>query len=180
LSGLGLRFQVRPQKVDETRIGDEPAAEYALRLAGAKARAGAEPGELVLGADTVVLIDSALLGKPRDPQQAREMLRHLSGREHSVLTAVAVYEPGASREVSTLEQSRVRMASLTDEEIDWYVETREPLDKAGAYAVQGLGGMFVEAVFGNYTNVVGLPLPATYRLFRELGYDLRSFIAPTA
>lgn len=146
-----------------------------LRLAKAKAAAQAYPGELVLAADTVVVIDGELLGKPADPADARRMLGRIAGREHTVLTAVALDEPGRDRRAAAVATSRVRMADLSPEEIDWYVATGEPLDKAGSYAVQGLGALFVEEVFGNYTNVVGLPLPLTHRLFRELGYALRDF-----
>jgi septum formation protein len=129
----------------------------------------------VLGADTVVVVDGELLGKPRDPADARRMLARIAGREHTVLTGVALEEPGRDRRVSALERSRVRMAALTSEEIDWYVATGEPLDKAGSYAVQGIGSLFVEEVHGNYTNVVGLPLPLTRRLFREMGWELLGF-----
>ncbi len=177
LAGLGLRFAVRPVDLDESPLpGEEPAATV-LRLAAAKAAAVAHPGELVLGADTVVVLDGLLLGKPRDPERrARRMLAAIAGREHTVLTGVALREPGRDRQAAALETSRVRMAALTAEEVAWYVATGEPLDKAGAYAVQGLGALFVEAVFGNYTNVVGLPLPAVRRLFAELGYDVRDFL----
>jgi septum formation protein len=182
LSGLGLAFTVRPVDLDETSLpGEEPRA-YVLRLAREKAAARTEPGELVLAADTIVVLDGDLLGKPRDEEDARRMLGRIAGREHTVLTGVALREVGhAGRDlrqaavVTAVEVSRVRMAAMSPEQIAWYVRTGEPLDKAGSYAVQGLGALFVEEVFGNYTNVVGLPLPATYRLFAELGYDLRSF-----
>jgi nucleoside triphosphate pyrophosphatase len=146
-----------------------------LRLAKAKAAARAHSGELVLAADTVVVLDGELLGKPTDPADARRMLARIAGREHTVLTAVALEEPGQERRVSAVESSRVRMAALKPEEIAWYVDTGEPMDKAGSYAIQGIGALFVEEVFGNYTNVVGLPLPLTGRLFRELGYELLGF-----
>ena len=176
LAGLGLRFAVRPVDLDESPLaGEEPAATV-LRLAAAKAAAVAHPGELVLGADTVVVLDGLLLGKPRDPEDAARMLAAIAGREHTVLTGVALCEPGRDRQAAALETSRVRMAALTAEEVAWYVATGEPLDKAGAYAVQGLGALFVEEVFGNYTNVVGLPLPAVRRLLAELGYDARDFL----
>jgi septum formation protein len=183
LGGLGAVFAVRPVDLDETpRPGEAPRA-YVLRLALEKAAAGAVRAvsmgerELVLAADTVVVLDGDLLGKPRDEADARRMLGRIAGREHTVLTGVALHEPGAGepRRASTVETSRVRMAPMGEEEIAWYVATGEPLDKAGSYAVQGLGALFVEEVFGNYTNVVGLPLPATRRLFAELGYDLRQF-----
>ena len=110
-----------------------------LRLAAAKAAAVAHPGELVLGADTVVVLDGLLLGKPRDPDDAARMLAAIAGREHTVLTGVALCEPGGDRQAAELETSRVRMAALTAEEVAWYVATGEPLDKAGSYAVQGSG-----------------------------------------
>jgi septum formation protein len=146
-----------------------------LRLAQEKAAAEAHPGELVLAADTVVVIDGELLGKPRDPEDARRMLARIAGREHIVLTGVALEEPARDRRASAITSTRVRMAALTPEQIEEYVATSEPLDKAGSYAVQGIGALFVEEIFGNYTNVVGLPLPLTWRLVRELGYELLDF-----
>lgn len=135
----------------------------------------ASEAELVLAADTVVVIDGDILGKPRDARDARSMLRRLAGRAHTVFTGVALTDGGSRTTVDTLERSRVEIALLSDEELDWYVATGEPLDKAGSYAIQGLGALFVTAVTGNYTNVVGLPLPPTQALFHDLGYDLRQF-----
>lgn len=107
------------------------------------------------------------------------MLCRIAGREHTVYTGVALEEPGADgaapRRTADVDAAQVRMAALSDERIAWYVGTGEPLDKAGSYAVQGLGALFVEAIAGNYTNVVGLPLPLTARLFADLGYDLLRF-----
>ena len=128
-----------------------------------------------MAADTDVVIDGEILGKPRDPEDACRMLARIAGREHTVLSAVALEEPGCDRRASGMATSRVRIAPLTPERIQWYVATGEPLDKAGSYAVQGIGALIVEEVFGNYTNVVGLPLPLTWRLFRELGYELMDF-----
>jgi septum formation protein len=179
LAGLGLAFTVRAADVDETpRPGEIPAA-CVRRLAVAKATARSEAGELVLGADTVVVLDGQLLGKPRDPAGARHMLAAIAGREHTVLTGVTLHGESDGRQETAVEASRVRMARMSSREIEWYVATGEPLDKAGSYAVQGVGALFVEAIYGNYTNVVGLPLPATCRLFRALGYDWRWF-APGA
>jgi septum formation protein len=175
LGGLGLRFTIRAADLDETPHPGEAPDETVLRLAREKAAAQAHPGELVLAADTVVVIDGELLGKPRDPEDARHMLGRIAGREHTVLTAVALEEPGRDRRAVEMATSRVRMAPLTPERIEWYVATGEPLDKAGSYAVQGIGALFVEEIFGNYTNVVGLPLPLTQRLVREIGYDLMDF-----
>lgn len=174
LAGLGVRFTVRPVDLDETpRPGEEPR-EYVLRLAREKATARLEPGELVLAADTSVVLDGEILGKPADQAEAREMLGRLAGREHTVLTGIALAGGGDGARTE-VEASRVRIAAMSDEEIAWYAATGEGLDKAGAYAAQGVGALFVEAIAGDYTNVVGLPLPATYRLFREAGRDLRDF-----
>ncbi len=195
LRNLGVEFTVRPVDVDESPRGEEPPELYVLRLARTKARAaiaselgagfqGAPPArrEIVLAADTIVALDGELLGKPRDPADARRMLERLSGREHEVLTGVAVIraqtEHGRAKGAQTehvraaVARTRVRFAELSAAEIEWYVASGEPLDKAGAYAVQGLGALFVERLDGNYSNVVGLPLPLTYRLLREAGFSL--------
>ena len=184
LGMLGLRFAVRPADVDESvRPGEAPDA-YVLRLALEKARALARPGELALGADTVVVIDGDILGKPQDFEDACRMLARIAGREHTVYTGVGLHEAaagdvgGGERQASAVATSRVRMAAMDEAEIRWYAATGEPMDKAGSYAVQGVGAVFVEEVQGNYTNVVGLPLPLTRRLFAELGYDLRDWIIP--
>lgn len=177
LDGLGVRFTVRPVDVDETPLPDEAPLAYVERLARVKAAERVGPGELVLGADTTVVLDGEILGKPADEAEARSMLARLAGREHTVLTGVSLVQAdtGEPKQATVVESSKVRIASLTEEEIAWYVATGETLDKAGSYAVQGIGAMFVEAVEGDYSNVVGLPLPATYRLFHEMGHDLRRF-----
>ncbi|HUO85957.1 MAG TPA: Maf family protein [Thermoanaerobaculia bacterium] len=181
LAALGLTFDVRPVDLDETpRQGEEPRA-YVARLAGEKAAADVRPGELVLAADTVVVLPGEppeLLGKPGGAAEAEAMLARLAGREHTVLTGVALTsgEVGVGPPAVVVEESRVRIAALGPQEIAWYVATGEPLDKAGAYAIQGIGALFVEAVRGNYSNVVGLPLPAVFRLFAGAGHDLRDFL----
>ena len=192
LAGLGLDFTVRPVDLDETPHPGEAPRAYVARLAQEKAAADARPGELVLAADTVVVLPGegeggghALLGKPTGPAEAEAMLARLAGREHLVYTGVALLEAGGGdgaeggRRAVAVEESRVRIAALSAAEIAWYVATGEPLDKAGAYAIQGIGALYVEAVEGNYTNVVGLPLPAVRRLFDELGHDLTGFLAGT-
>lgn len=168
LAALGIPFTVASADVDETVGPGESAHAAAARLARLKAAAVAErqPDEWVLAADTLVLLDGAVLGKPRDDAEAREMLRTLSGREHRVVTAVRLAR-GESPALEAIEESRVRIAPLDPEEIGWYVATGEPLDKAGAYAVQGLGARFVESVDGSFTNVMGLPARTVYRLLRE-------------
>jgi len=192
LASLDLDFTVRPVGVPEVRARGEAAADYVLRLAREKAAAGARPGELVIAADTVVVLpaegdhgeaeDGAgaadeVLEKPADAADARRMLRRIAGRRHTVLTGVALLHTAASaaEEVSEVTASRVWMAPLSEAEIAWYVDTGEPMDKAGSYAIQGLGALLVEAVEGNYTNVVGLPLPTVYRLAARVGCDLRRF-----
>ncbi|HEX5715964.1 MAG TPA: Maf family protein [Thermoanaerobaculia bacterium] len=172
LEGLGVRFKVRPVDLDESPLPGEAPGDYVLRLAIEKAAARVEPGELVLAADTTVVVDGEILGKPRDDGDARRMLRLLAGREHAVLTGIALNGSGKAAEV---DETLVRFAPLSEAEIDWYVSTGEPRDKAGAYAIQGLGSLFVEAVEGSYSNVVGLPVPRMYRLFARLGYDLKAF-----
>ncbi len=172
LRSLGLAPLVRPVDVDETPLPGETAEQCVLRLARAKAAARAEPGELVLAADTLVTLDGELLGKPANADEARAMLARLAGREHLVATGVALRDGTDGRTAAGIARTRVRMAALDAGQIAGYVATGEPLDKAGAYAIQGLGAWWVEAIDGNYSNVVGLPLPLVRRLAAELGVDL--------
>jgi septum formation protein len=172
LAGLGLTPLVRPTEIDETPYPDERPEECALRLASAKAAAAVAAGELVLAADTLVVVDGDILGKPTGPDEAAAMLGRLAGRDHLVVTGVAVRDGDRSRTAAGVETTRVTMAPLAPAEIERYVATGEPLDKAGAYAIQGLGALLVERIEGNYSNVVGLPLPLTAHLFAELGVDL--------
>ena len=172
LAGLGLAFTVRPAAVDETpRPGEDPAA-LVERLAREKAAMVARPGELVLAADTEVAVDGRPLGKPADAADAARMLTLLAGRQHEVVTGVALLDADSGRLAAGVERTRVLFAPLSPREIDWYVSSGEPMDRAGAYAIQGLGALLVRAVEGNYLNVVGLPLPLVYDLCRQLGVDL--------
>ncbi len=167
LRAAGFDFDVRVPDVDETRHPGEPAERYCERLARAKAAAVADAGaRVVVAADTVVVVDEAVFGKPVDPADARRMLRALSGRRHDVLTGVAVAAGG--RVVSAVVRTGVEFARLDDAELDWYVASGEPMDKAGAYAVQGLASRFVARVDGSYANVVGLPVATVYRLLRDV------------
>jgi septum formation protein len=177
LAACGLPFQIIPAAIDERPYPNEPADVYVRRLALAKAEAVAQyhPCAVVLGADTIVTIDRDLLGKPRDRDEAWQMVRRLSGNMHEVVTGVAVLSVdeigGAStRCASEVVTSRVFLRQVTEVTIAWYLATGEPLDKAGAYAVQGMGGALVERIEGSYTNVVGLPLTETLALLRR--FDL--------
>ena len=168
LGALGIPFDVAAVDVDESLLPGESGRDAAVRLARAKAAAAAalHSGKWVLAADTLVLIDGTVLGKPRDDAEAAAMLRRLAGREHWVVTAVSLLKD-AGPEIAAVEESRVRIAPLDEEEIRWYVATGEPRDKAGAYAVQGLGARFVESVDGSFSNVMGLPARSVYRLLRQ-------------
>ncbi|MEM7354707.1 MAG: Maf family protein [Acidobacteriota bacterium] len=177
LEGLGVELVIHVADIDESAVPGELPEPYVRRLAESKARTvGAQLDDsqqaVVLAADTIVAVDNDLLGKPRDDDDASRMLARLAGREHEVLTGVAVLASGGVQ--IGVERTRVRFAELTTAEIAWYVGSGEPLDKAGAYAIQGLGALFVEAITGNYSNVVGLPLPLTYRLLQAAGFALRS------
>jgi len=175
LRGLGLGFEIEPADIDESRHGDEDPTTYVERVARAKAATHSRPGTLNLAADTIVLIDGQVLGKPDDPADAQIKLAQLAGRQHEVLTAVAVLDGTSGSMRSAVERSKVRLAPMSASEIEWYVATGEPLDKAGAYAIQGLGSIFVESIEGNYSNIVGLPVPTLYRLIAELGHSLLDF-----
>ena len=168
LAQIGIRHDVIGVEVDETPRAGEAPAEYVLRLALAKARAGhrLRPDRPVLGADTAVVQDDRVLGKPLDRQDAAAMLAQLSGREHRVLTAVALV---GDREETRLSVSRVRFRPIDAAEAAAYWETGEPADKAGGYAVQGLGALFVESIGGSYSGVMGLPLFETGELLRRAG-----------
>jgi len=177
LAAAGFEFEVAAAGVDESRREGEPAEEYVRRVAEAKARAVAdrvEPPAIVIGADTVVDLRGGILGKPLSAEDAARMLRMLSGQTHQVLTAlVGVRTPDGVTRVEE-ERTTVTFAPLTEAEIAAYVESGEPLDKAGAYAIQGLGGRFVTRVEGCYFNVVGLPLARLYRMLKEMGWSERA------
>jgi septum formation protein len=168
LDAAGLPHVVDPVDVDESPRPGETARAYAERLAREKAAAGAthRPHARVLGADTIVVVDGAILGKPVDDEDARRMLRLLSGREHDVLTAVAIAWPAGLE--SRVERTRVWFDALTDADIEWYISTGEPRDKAGAYAIQGRASRFIPRIDGSYSNVVGLPVATVVEMLKEL------------
>jgi septum formation protein len=175
LRNAGIPFEVRATLLDESRRTGELRGDYVRRLALAKARAAANAQEdsgdrLYLGADTVVVAGDEILGKPDSEAGARNMLRSLSGTVHEVHTGLAlVRRPGAMEGVVE-EITRVTFAPLSDEEIDAYIATGEPLDKAGAYGIQGIGGRYVTRIEGCYFNVMGLPLARLWAFLREFGW----------
>jgi septum formation protein len=170
---IGIAHEVRPSNIDETMRPRETPRRHAERLAREKASAIAtrEPDVITIAADTIVVINRKVLGKPRDRDEARRMLSMLSGREHTVITAVAVARGRKLR--SAIEEVRVKFRRLREEEIDAYVDTGEPMDKAGAYGIQGFGATIVECVNGDYFAVMGLPLARVVMLLRDLGVKYR-------
>ena len=170
LSDLGLSFDVRASGVSESRHPDEAPSMFAERVARDKAMAVAEPGTVVLAADTIVVHRGVILGKPAHPTEARSMLERLSGDRHTVVTGLAVVRTDdvTSRWCDS-ERTAVTFIDLTDTEIAGYIATGEPMDKAGAYGLQGAGGAFVSSIEGNPSNVVGLPMPLAVRLLRAAG-----------
>jgi septum formation protein len=171
LASAGFSFEISPADVDESpRAGEAPQA-YALRVAAAKAEVVTarcrESGSWVLAADTVVLIEGEMLGKPVDDADAERMLKRLSGTVHEVHTAVVLER--ASHQFPAVASTRVQLLPLSDREIAWYIATGEPAGKAGAYAIQGRAARFVDRIEGSWSNVVGLPIATVYRLLREGG-----------
>jgi septum formation protein len=172
LTTAGFQFIIRVSAVEEVRAAGEAPEVYARRLAQQKAEAAWQAGprsadEVVLGADTIVVLGDIVLEKPHGSAGARSMLEQLSGREHVVITGVCLRHAGGVEVAS--ESTRVKFAALSAEEIDEYVASGEPMDKAGAYAIQGLASKFVERVDGCFFNVVGLPLALVYRKLQEIG-----------
>lgn len=169
LTLMGLDFSILVSHVEEQPPKHVTPAAYveALALQKAKAVADTLPNCCVIGADTVVYLDGDILGKPHTPENAKRYLTRMQGRLHTVYTGVAVIAAG-NADVRHC-RTDVTFAPMTQREIDWYVSTGEPLDKAGAYGVQGPGGMFVEKVEGNYFNVIGMPLPLLYRMLCDAG-----------
>lgn len=174
LRAAGWLFDICAPDIDESRHPHEDAVAYVERLALAKAKAGAglNPSRVVVGADTIVLIEGEILGKPRDEDDARRMLLLLSGRRHEVITGIALVRPGRhdqgpGDERVAHERTSVQFASMTEAEIQWYLTTGEAMDKAGAYAIQGKAARFIEKIQGDYLNIVGLPVRLLYKLLQE-------------
>lgn len=183
LRAAGIAITVQPTNIPEEPLDGEAPKTFAERLAREKAWVifKQRPTDLVLGADTIVVVDGQILGKPVNPADAERMLRLLSGRTHEVTTGVCVMgtkagagPPASSKTETTLgdtrsETTRVTMNALSDEEIRAYIATGEPMDKAGAYAVQGIASRWIPRIEGDYSNVVGLPIPLVYRMLKEAG-----------
>jgi septum formation protein len=173
LRAAGIEFDVVSADIDEAIAPGEQAQAYAQRLARQKVEATAlrVPGRPVLGADTIVVVDTNVLGKPVDEADARRMLGLLSGRTHTVITAVCLINPAEESDQmrSHVARTEVEFARLSETDISWYVASGESTDKAGAYAIQGLASRFVTRIEGSYSNVVGLPVAPVYELCREAG-----------
>ncbi len=162
LCAAGINFTVRVANVDETQFPDEAPDMYVARLSRTKALVVAQPDEIVLGADTTVVIGHETTGKPFDLADAMRMLRMLSGNWHEVMTGVSLV---LNNEIKTeVVTTRVKFAAMSEAEIEWYANSGEPEDKAGAYAIQGLAARFIERIEGSYSNVVGLPIETVYRM----------------
>jgi septum formation protein len=167
LRAAGISFQVQATNIAEDALPGETARHCAERLAREKASfiAKAQPDAIVLGADTIVVVDGQMLGKPADAADAARMLRTLSGRNHEVVTGVCVIGPGFVDTRS--ESTRVMMSALSESEIRFYVGSGEPMDKAGGYAIQGIASRWISRIEGDYANVVGLPIALVYRMLRD-------------
>jgi nucleoside triphosphate pyrophosphatase len=171
LQNAGFEFDVRPGGIEEIRLPGEPPEEFARRLARDKAldvAARSSPSSLVLGADTVVAINGEILEKPVDAADAARMLHTLSGRTHRVITGVCIVRAPATVLAWTHETTSVAFRNLTDDEIEDYIASGEPFDKAGGYAIQGLASRFVPRIEGCYFNVVGLPIPRVYEILKDI------------
>jgi septum formation protein len=171
LGYLGIDFNIVVPDIHERIHAGESPVDFCMRISREKALAvkSSNPGSLIIAADTIVVVDGEMLGKPENQKAACDYLRRLSGREHIVFTAYTVLPPDDSKEITKVVSSCVHFADMTDEDIIWYVSTGEPLDKAGAYGLQGIGAAFVDRIEGSHTNVIGLPLSELFR-------DLRPYI----
>lgn len=177
LRALGLLFDIEPAAVDERHHRGEAPVDYARRVAADKAVANAahHPDAFIIGADTVVVVESHVLGKPKDTGDARRMLRLLRDRTHEVITAVAL-RSGGRTEIEHC-ATKVTFRPMTASEVDWYVDTGEPMDKAGAYGIQGAASLFIDRIEGSWANVVGMPIHVMPALFQRFGVEFMRLIA---
>ncbi len=171
LRQVDLDFDVIPSRIEENYVKGESPRSHVLRLAEAKALdvGNQYPDRWVIAADTIVYVDHSVLGKPKSREEVIKMLRRLSGKEHQVLTGFSVLHLEKSKRDRAAVRTTVKVKKLTQAEIDWYVETGEPFDKAGGYAIQGVGSFMIESIKGSYTNVVGLPLCELIQMLSRLG-----------
>lgn len=173
LRSAGFEFEVVPSSVDEAPRAGEASEDLVLRLASAKAEhvaASAKGPAIVIGADTEVVLDGAVLGKPRSSEDAQHMLTRLSGRTHTVITGITLIRLPDGEQRSFVESTQVQFAKISQGEIQRYLATREPFDKAGGYAIQGRAGRYIPRIAGCYFNIVGLPLPRVWEAIMELGW----------
>ena len=175
LENFGFSFKTIVKNIDETSDKTH-AEEKILEIAEKKARAAAIdfPDENVIGADTVVVVDGKILGKPKDEKEAFSMLKSLSGRSHEVITAFSFININKNISYSDYEITKVYFKNLTDDEINWYINTKEPMDKAGAYGIQGKGAFFVEKIEGDFFSVMGFPLGKFVRFLNKTGFNLNN------
>jgi septum formation protein len=173
LKSIGLDFDVIPSHIPEVRGEGEAPEEYVARLSREKANAiaGQHPSSWIIAADTTVLMGDELLEKPADAKDAERMLAAIEGKTHIVYSGVTLLNRERGHHDTRVAESEVRMLPLGARDIAWYVDTGEPLDKAGAYAIQGIGAMFIDSVHGSFTNVVGLPLALLFQMLRKAGID---------
>jgi septum formation protein len=171
LKQVGLDLDIIPSRIEEDYIKGESPRKHVLRLAEAKALdvGNQHPDRWVVAADTIVYVDHSILGKPKSREEAKKMLRRLSGKEHRVVTGFSVHHLEKRKGDREAVQTVVKVKKLAQAEMDWYVKTGEPFDKAGGYAIQGVGSFMIESIRGSYTNVVGLPLCELIQMLSRLG-----------
>ena len=172
LAQMGLQFEVIPSECKENFLPEQSPAEIATKLALDKAKnvsARIQEPALVIGADTIVVRENKILGKPKDKDEAYSMLCQLQGQVHQVITGLAVIDTQSGRCLTGYERTQVELAPLTPQEIKWYISTGEPMDKAGAYAIQGFGGILIKRISGCYYNVVGLPIHRLWVMLKQMG-----------
>lgn len=179
LETIGIQPLVVPSKFDESCFDPKAMSSEDLAMALARGKAAAVareyPEDVVLGADTIVVLGDSVLGKPESPKEAAKMLERLSGRTHQVYTGIALYEPGSGKMFSDVDCTLVTMRQMEPSEIEWYVGTGEPMGKAGGYGIQGKAALFVTAINGDYTGVIGLPLSRFYEILKKAGLLITSF-----
>ncbi|MDC1068624.1 Maf family protein [Candidatus Kapabacteria bacterium] len=171
LHSMGFDFEVVPSNINEDKIFNEKASNYVMTLAKAKAAevASEHPNSIIIGADTTVVFDNSYLNKPKDPNEARQMLNRLSGNTHSVFSGLCIFDTSQMLIQCDYSRTDVTFRKLDDEEINYYVDSGSPMDKAGSYGIQDdMGSIFVESIVGDFYNVVGLPIVKLYKLLRGL------------